>query len=288
MNQNISTSDWKQLAIYKSNEEYNSLKKKTLKRWKAVSSLLPFEKYFREQWLEGDFCNWQIFNSPHGFASTNNSIESFNSRIKKFFTKREKLSLSRTIDRLCDELITYYSVHKTEFKWFREPKAKDKKIALLLDKKEFQLKDSGIIIHQGKTSQHVINIDLKSCSCRWFLAYAMCAHLIRAGELYTFRIDDRERTKFVHRPNKGRKKQKSAFRQQFEHSPATGSQVSSEKPQTRKRVRQEEEEPCKEVSKRRRGPPRLARSIQQEEPSTQVAKRGRGRPRLASSALKLD
>jgi hypothetical protein len=109
----------------------NLTSRKWLDNIKHVSPRFNQEKYFCEQWLDSDFCNWQIFNSPQGFASTNNSIESFNSRIKKFFTKREKLSLSRTIDRLYDELITYYSVHTTEFKWFREPRAKDKKIALL-------------------------------------------------------------------------------------------------------------------------------------------------------------
>jgi hypothetical protein len=120
----------------------------------------------------------------------------------------------------------------------------------------------------------------------------MCAHLIRAGELYSFRIDDRERTKFVHRPNRGRKKQNSAFRENFEYNPATSEQLSLEKPQTRKRARQEEEdkeeEPSTQVPKRSLGRPRLASSVQQEEPCTQVPKRGRGRPRLASSALNYD
>jgi hypothetical protein len=273
------------LHYSKSIEEFNKLKQKTIKRWKTVPGLVAFEQYFSEQWLESDFCNWQIFNSPQGFASTNNSIKSFNSRIKKFFTKREKLSLSRTIDRLCDELITYYSVHMPEFKWFREPRPKDKKVALAFDSKEFQMKDANIIIHQGKISKHLINIELKNCSCRWFLAYAMCAHLIKAGELFSFRIDDRARTRFVHRPTRGRKKQNSDFRQHFENIPP------AVQPLARKRARQEveeEEEPCTQVAKKCRGRPRIANTVRQEEQCTQVPKRSRGRPKLASSALNYD
>ncbi|CAF1045463.1 unnamed protein product [Brachionus calyciflorus] len=39
-------------------------------------------------WINSPFSNWQLFNRPNGFAITNNPIEQYNGKIKKFFTDR--------------------------------------------------------------------------------------------------------------------------------------------------------------------------------------------------------
>jgi hypothetical protein len=38
-------------------------------------------------------CNWQIYQTQPGFTTTNNPIESYNGKVKAFFTNRFKLNL---------------------------------------------------------------------------------------------------------------------------------------------------------------------------------------------------
>jgi hypothetical protein len=47
-----------------------------------------FRDYFIKQWLQPPFNNWQIFNLPPGFKTTQNPEESFknNKQIKEVFT----------------------------------------------------------------------------------------------------------------------------------------------------------------------------------------------------------
>ena len=52
-----------------------------------------FHAYFKKQWMESEFCNWQIYQTPPGFTTTNNPIESYNGMLKAFFTNRLKLNL---------------------------------------------------------------------------------------------------------------------------------------------------------------------------------------------------
>ena len=66
----------------KNEEEFQRIKEKTLLRWDAVKDLKAFSDFFKKQWLDIDFVNWQIYVSIPGFVSTNNSIEIFNGPIK--------------------------------------------------------------------------------------------------------------------------------------------------------------------------------------------------------------
>jgi transposase-like protein len=108
-------------------DEFNNYKEKIVKRWESLKELEAFRLYFRTQWLDSEFNNWQIYVSPPGFASTNNALESFNGRIKKFFTKRDLLTIESAIDFICKEVVIYHSVHVPEFKWVRIPNSKVKK-----------------------------------------------------------------------------------------------------------------------------------------------------------------
>ena len=50
----------------------------------ALNALNLFKEYFIKQWLEAPFNNWQIFNTPPGFATTQNPEESLISKLNKF------------------------------------------------------------------------------------------------------------------------------------------------------------------------------------------------------------
>ena len=60
--------------------------------------MASFCKYFRKQWVESRFSNWCVFNSPIGYTTTNNPIESYNNTIKRFFTNRIKSTLYNALD----------------------------------------------------------------------------------------------------------------------------------------------------------------------------------------------
>jgi hypothetical protein len=61
--------------------------------WLVRSS--EFTLYFYQQWVQGDFVEWQIFHSAPGIASTNNAVESLNANIKKYFTCRKCFKLGK-------------------------------------------------------------------------------------------------------------------------------------------------------------------------------------------------
>ncbi|RNA33331.1 hypothetical protein BpHYR1_028252 [Brachionus plicatilis] len=46
-----------------------------------------------KQWIDSPFCNWQLFQTPPGYSMSNCPIESYNGKIKKFFTDRTKFNL---------------------------------------------------------------------------------------------------------------------------------------------------------------------------------------------------
>jgi hypothetical protein len=77
-----------------SNElEFRLLWAQTEKKWSKKSSMSDFHLYFKSQWIESIFSNGQIYQTPPGFSTTNNPVESYNATIKKFFTNRLKLNL---------------------------------------------------------------------------------------------------------------------------------------------------------------------------------------------------
>jgi hypothetical protein len=49
-----------------------------------------FALYFYQQWVVGEFKEWQIFRSSPRVATTNNSVESLNATLKKYFMCRKR------------------------------------------------------------------------------------------------------------------------------------------------------------------------------------------------------
>ena len=86
-----------------SEESYDVLKQATLTKWKK-SGLTKFSKYFGQQWLNGKFCNWQLFQTPPGYAMTNNSLESYNNEIKRLYTDRKTFAIQPLLPILASSL----------------------------------------------------------------------------------------------------------------------------------------------------------------------------------------
>lgn len=77
--------------------------------------------------------------------------------------------------------------------------------------------DGVVVIHRGLSSVHTIDLSQKTCNCRWFMAYSMCAHLYKASDLYKFKLSHDRPSRFVTRPRPGKKTTPKTFHQNFTH-----------------------------------------------------------------------
>ena len=98
-----------------SQTSYDEMLKTILAKWNKDKDLSDFAEYFKRQWINSKFCNWQIFKTPVGFAMTNSPIESYNNKIKESFTKRLKHHLKTAVE-VFQDVISYESRNGTEFK----------------------------------------------------------------------------------------------------------------------------------------------------------------------------
>jgi len=201
--------------------EYENFKQIVFNKWKEYRELDEFVKYVIPQWFEGTFSNWQIFKSPPGFATTNNPLESFNKIIKQHFTNYDSKVILSFISVIMKNLIPFYSELEREFLFYRIPHSRTKSIANTLDIDKFQMRSITEASYTGKTHTHSINFQYKSCSCRWFLAFAICAHLIAACDIFKQPLEGYSKPRvFVYRTRSGRKKETLKFSEKaFQDSP---------------------------------------------------------------------
>jgi hypothetical protein len=104
--------DVAKLHCSKTLDIFNTTKRKILNKWKSLRGLNEFFIYFNKQWLNDDFVNWQIFNTPPGYATTNGPIESYNYTIKKFFTLRKKYNMLSALEILVEQVKFNYCISK--------------------------------------------------------------------------------------------------------------------------------------------------------------------------------
>ena len=144
----------------------------------------------------------QIFNTPMGFASTNNPVESQNKQFKQFFTLWVILSVIEALKIIMERyLVTVAKIlHSRTFQQSRTPTARIKQLSRGLDAICFVRILQNLVLYFSIRSIYRINVEMKSCTCRFFLAYRSCSHQHRSFEL--FDIQDAS-NKFVYRPKKG-------------------------------------------------------------------------------------
>ncbi|OWZ00575.1 hypothetical protein PHMEG_00028202 [Phytophthora megakarya] len=73
--------------------EFVWMQEAALQRWLSDLSLVAFTMYMNEQSLSGQFCLWQAFATPSGFAATYNPVETFNAVPKRDYTLRRRLKM---------------------------------------------------------------------------------------------------------------------------------------------------------------------------------------------------
>ena len=189
------------------------MKHQVLNKWESIPDLMTFKVYFEQQWLNSAFNKWQIYHTPPGFASTNNPDESFNKGFKTNFSNYHLLDLLDLVNLLKDHAIPYYSSNRAsyQFSWQRQPTFKMKKLfkTFEMNEENFSVNNSykNLIHYKGLNSATTIDINNKTCTCRWYNAYAMCAHLYWASAHLKFDLFEKEAKKFVYRGQRGKKKE---------------------------------------------------------------------------------
>ena len=92
------------------------------------------------------------------------------------------MSFLQLLKIICEDLIPYYSNQSSNesILKYRPAHAKIKQKSIMLKEDRFhQPIVSDFIYYFGLNSIFKINSETKSCTCRWFMAYASCKHIYR-------------------------------------------------------------------------------------------------------------
>ena len=169
--------------------EFLELWKKIEKIWLKKKSMKKFHKYFKKQWIESSFSNWQIFKTPPGYATTNNPIESYNNKIKTFFTNRLKLNIVPALEIFKSDCIVPES--KSVFYYGKEIKITTnlENKAKLLSNAKFTKFDEHLYEYKH-TKGTISNINLinRTCTCHVTVDKGICLHLIKAAIIQNYRL----------------------------------------------------------------------------------------------------
>ena len=148
-------------------------------KWKSWD-LNNFAAYFRKQWVDSQFNKWGVFNTPIGYSSTNNPIESYNNTIKRFFTNRVRLNVVTALERF-EEAVKFESNTNNKFQTVKivTPTlvTKSKKLELNKFKK---IGDNYIYAHKNGSKSY-IDVVNKVCSCKVMSDKGICEHLVRVA-----------------------------------------------------------------------------------------------------------
>ena len=230
-----------------------------------------FSDYFSREWLNGKFNQWQIHNTPPGFASTDNPAESFNAVLKRF-TNREQLPVPLLLEVILKQVFPFYANHHREFLFFRSPNTECRSVANLMELKDFCQVNETIVTYTGKSSINQVNFQHNSCTCRWYLAYAMCAHVVAACRFFGKALNTRlTKRNYVYRSKRGRTAKTTANPAKQYKRARLDAAVADTQAQAQVSTQLEEKEDCELVG------------TQSEPPLLLQVKRGRGRPRLTEA-----
>ncbi|KAG3002260.1 hypothetical protein PC116_g16543 [Phytophthora cactorum] len=80
--------------------EFCERKERMLALWDEHVDLATFSVYVKEQWLQGNFKNWQCYHTPTGYPTTNNPVEQFNRALKQDYTHHHQLKMGLLLAQL--------------------------------------------------------------------------------------------------------------------------------------------------------------------------------------------
>ena len=206
--------DIRALRNTKTLESFERKKKSTLAKWKRRPFLKTFLNYFTKQWLDSPFCNWQLFQTPPGYAMSNCPIESYNNKIKAQFTERKKFNLLPVFE-IFENVVKFESRESLKYEVPLFSKAKlsvknearkytdsIKKLGIDNGLHQYLCKDT----HNVEINPECFCPDCTNCSCCFFLDAAVCIHLVGCCLLDSFDFPGVKPKKFLSKTKSKKRK----------------------------------------------------------------------------------
>ena len=197
-------------------QDFEARKEEVLSKWSACVyepriylQLQKFKQYFIDQWLTGSFNNWQIFNTPAGYSTTQNPEESFNGQIKDVFTEFERLTVLGACESM-RKICLHYSENQPVFKLVKDKCNATIKLAKECLRTDFVQTDPNTLWYKNK---YQIILEPRFCSCAYFIDEVTCKHHVGAC-IITNHVDYSDR-EFVIAKGKGRPKKNAKGAQTF-------------------------------------------------------------------------
>jgi hypothetical protein len=160
-------------------------------KWEKLATdfdggIVHFKSYFMNQWINSFFNLWQIYNTPPGFATTNQSINMMTSNVKKTLATFNKLSFHECLAAFMVNIVGQHSKNSPQFE-----------LKAVLENTEFdrqmRTKANGLthdmftrlthneFLYTNLQKSHRYHLTIghgKWCDCACFLEKAKCCHLI--------------------------------------------------------------------------------------------------------------
>lgn len=102
-----------------------------------------------------------------------------------------------------------------------------------------------IVRYAGKSSIYNIDFTVNSCTCRYYLAYAICAHIVVACELYERALNSNiTKRNYVYRNKRGKKPAARPALQYLLTVPVTSAQAQANENEESNEKETGEDEEC--------------------------------------------
>lgn len=149
-----------------------------------------------------------------------------------------------------------------------------KSLANNMAKSKFRRATDTKVYYISSTATYQINFEFNSCSCRWYLAYAICAHVVAACKNFDREVSSRMSKGFIYRSRRGPKPRAKPASQYLRQ-------------ETQKRLLEEIESDGESVPLRLSPSPKRTKEVESNEielkedaPKLLFVKARRGRPKL--------
>ena len=110
--------DCRDVAGSETKEEFEHMVHLLAAKWRSREG--DAVKWFLKEWCSEQYGTWYSGFTRAGLPNTNNSVERFNSALKRYVTKRRRLSLNKLLPACEDELV-YHSIESGKRAFYCQP-----------------------------------------------------------------------------------------------------------------------------------------------------------------------
>eukprot|EP00644_Phytophthora_capsici_P002991 jgi/Phyca11/102684/e_gw1.7.736.1 len=174
--------------------EFLEMREQILQKWMAQPTLVKFGIYMRDQWLFGRFCNWQLFSTPTGYATTNNPVETFNSPRPFLNVISPSATLIRRAKEMAREnLLQIWIPHESQttsqhstvhvLSWparrVHVNPTKRSEVGIAVSA-QMGVNYARMEVWKQPLTGWPVNLQLQWCPCKFCFAFGTCVHVIHA------------------------------------------------------------------------------------------------------------